>query len=114
MTVLESDNITSTISYLRQNIYSLPQFRTELINNLSIYLDANNVGFINNQYGGLDINVKYNPSNDSGYRDSAFYLNKVIFVIQKTISAISKDNINITSSMVNVTSIGVDNIIIRI
>lgn len=114
MTVSESDNITSTISYLRQNVYSLPQFRAELISNLSLFLGANGVAFNHNQYGGLDINVKCKPSNDSGHRDSAFYLNKIIFVIQKAVSATSKDNINITSSMINVTSVGADSIVIRI
>lgn len=114
MNVLESDNITSTISYLRQNIYSLPNFKSSLTLNLNKSLNANNISFVPDQYGGWIINITINSSNNiNSFNSSDFYLTKVTSALYDTLVEFKEARQDI-SNLVNVTIVGCNNIVIRI
>lgn len=114
MNVLESDNITSTISYLRQNVYSLPNFKSSLILNLNKSLNASNINFIPDQYGGWIINITMNSSDTiNSFNSSDFYLTKVTSALYNTLIEFGEARED-TSNLVNVTIVGCNNIVIRI
>lgn len=114
MNVLESDNITSTISYLRQNVYSLPNFKSSLILNLNKNLNASNINFIPDQYGGWIINITMNSSDTiNSFNSSDFYLTKVASALYNTLMEFREAKED-TSNLVNVTIVGCNNIVIRI
>ena len=114
MNVVESDNMTSTISYLRQNIYNLPSFRSSLINNLNTSINANEIHFIPDQYGGWNVDVKFDPSSfDSSLKSSDFYLTRVSVALHNTLIELNAPQSDI-SNLINVTMTGSNNIVIKL
>ena len=115
MNVIESNNITSTISYLRQNVYILPEFKTLLISNLNKSINADEVYFTPDQYGGWTINVKFDSSknNTNSSNSSDFYLIRVTVALHNTLISLKEARPDI-SNLVNVTVVGSDNIVIKI
>ncbi len=115
MNVVESDNITSTISYLRQNVYSLPSFKASLINNLNQCINANEVHYTADQYGGWTIDVKFDSSKNEidSLNNSEFYLTRVTIALHNTLIELGEARPDI-SNLINVTLVGSNNIIIRI
>lgn len=119
MTVLDSDNITSTISYLRTNVYSKPQFKAEFIGSFSEMFNAYDFKFQCDQYGGLNIDIGFDPSKfdneiSKSFSDQySFYLNKASKALQKIINKLG-EYVTITPNLINITIVGTNNIIIRI
>ena len=128
MTVLDSDNITSTISYLRTNVYSKPQFKAEFIGSFSEMFNAYDFKFQCDQYGGLNIDIGFDPSKfdneiSKSFSDQysfylfsdqySFYLNKASKALQKIINKLG-EYVIITPNLINITIVGTNNIIIRI
>ena len=113
MNVIESDNITSTISYLRQNVYPLPTFKASLISNLNKNLGVNEIYFVPDQYGGWTIDIRFNPLNNTSFKSSDICLTKVTAALQSTLIELGEERSDI-SNLVNVTIVGLNNIIIKL
>jgi hypothetical protein len=116
MNVVESNNITSTISYLRNNIYTLSEFKTDFCNNLTNSLNANSIDFSPDQYGGWIISVNFNKSkfgNTISSNSSDFYLTRVVVALHNTLLQLEQSCPDVPN-LVNVTLVGSDNLIIRI
>lgn len=115
MDVVESNNITNTISYLRTNIYNTANFRGEFIANLNKYINATSIKYSPDQYGGWSINIICDISKFNNFSNSSeFFLNKVFTALHTTLIEIGCNNITITPNIINVTVIGLDNIIVKI
>lgn len=116
MNVVESNNITSTISYLRKNVYTLSDFKTIFCNNLNSSINANNIDFSPDQYGGWVISINFDKSKFGkmiSSNSSDFYLTRVVVALHNTLSQLGQSCSDVPN-LVNVTLVGPDNLIIRI
>lgn len=115
MNVVESDNITSTVSYLRKNVYSSPDFKSSFIENVSNELNVVKADFFPEQYGGWSISIT-TGENDSKSNTSEFYLNKIMNPLKDTIKQYAKyiDSDSINSGILNVITTGSDTFTVKI
>lgn len=129
MNVSYSDNVTNTIGYLRSNVYNKEVFKNLFSSNLKRAINASNVYFVPDQFGGWTVNVdiyKFDPpTNPEDFSDdednismidAITYIRKVcdalvdsIMIVDRSVSCS-----DIAANLVNVIITGPDSIIVKL
>ena len=117
MNVSYSDNVTNTIGYLRSNVYNKDQFKMMFCSNLNRTINASNILFNPDQFGGwiVSANVE-NTSDDRAVPEAATYTSKVADALVDSIMFVDRSVScsDIAANLVNVIITGPDSIIVKL
>ena len=117
MNVSYSDNVTNTIGYLRSNVYNKEVFKSEFRFNLNSSINASNISFNPDQFGGwiVSANVE-NTSDDRAVPEAATYTSKVADALVDSIMLVDRSVScsDIAANLVNVIITGPDSIIVKL
>ena len=112
MNVQYSDDIIKTIHTNRKNIYNSDRFKISFANNLMSSLDATDVQFIPEQFGGWSVCINTN-SNQNSYNNYVLAIEKILFQTFREIDQ-SLVNNKLLSNIFNIVMTGSNSFVIKL